>query len=111
MADGILLGFDVGTTAAKGGAFDLDGNLLALAERSYGIDRPRPGWAEQDPEQWWRALLAVLAELRGDADLDRTVGIAVCSQVNTHVFVDADGVPVAPAIVWQDQRAATVAAK
>jgi xylulokinase len=110
-AEELLIGFDVGTTAAKGGAFDLEGNLLALAERSYGIDRPRPGWAEQDPEEWWRAMLAVLGELRRDVDLDRTLGIGVCSQVNTHLFVDAAGVPVAPAIVWQDQRCAAVAAK
>jgi xylulokinase len=104
----LLVGFDVGTTAAKGGAFDLDGNLLAIAERSYRIERPRPGWAEQDPEEWWRAMLGVLDELRRDVDVGRTAGIGVCSQVNTHVFVDADGAPLGPAIVWQDQRCASI---
>jgi xylulokinase len=110
-AEPLLVGCDVGTTAAKGGVFDLEGNLLALAERSYGIHRPRPGWAEQNPEEWWRALLGVLEELGRAVDLDRAAGIAVCSQVNTHVFADADGVPLAPAIVWQDQRCSSIASK
>jgi xylulokinase len=110
-ADGLLLGFDVGTTAAKGGAFDEGGNLLALGQAQYAIDRPRPGHAEQDPEAWWAAVLQVLDQLGEAVDLARVRAIGVCSQVNTHVFVDRSGAPVCPAIVWQDQRCAEVAAR
>jgi xylulokinase len=109
--DGILIGFDLGTTSAKGAAFDLRGRLLATAQAGYGIERPQPGFAEQDPAEWWRAFLEVLDELGDTVDVQRVVAVGVCSQVNTHVFVDTDGRPVAPAIVWQDQRCAGVAAR
>lgn len=48
-------GVDVGTTSVKGLAIDPDGELLATAEAGYPLSTPRPGWAEQDPEDWWRA--------------------------------------------------------
>jgi xylulokinase len=110
-ADSILLGFDVGTTAAKGGAFDEEGNFVALGEAHYAIDRPRPGHAEQDPQAWWEAVLQVLDQLGATVDLARVRAVGVCSQVNTHVFVDESGDLVGPAIVWQDQRCAEIAAR
>ena len=111
MADGaLLLGADIGTTTAKAGVFDLDGNQLAFADRGYGIQRPQPDWAEQDPHAWWRAFVEAVEVLAVNVDLSRVRAVGICSQVNTHVFVDADGVELAPAIVWQDQRAAADAA-
>ncbi len=101
-----LVGVDLGTTALKAGLFDLEGNLLATAESSYEISRPRPDRAEQDPEAWLRALDGVLGELGG-----APAAIGICSQVNTHVFVDESGAPLRPAIVWQDQRSAEVASE
>jgi xylulokinase len=93
-----LIGIDLGTTALKAGLFELDGTLLQTVEVAYPIDRPRPDWAEQDPADWLAALEQALATL-GGAD-----AIGICSQVNTHVFVDGDGRALRPAIVWQDQR-------
>src|SRR5205809_4207434 len=107
MADGaLLLGADIGTTTAKAGVFDLDGTELAFADRRYGIERPQPDWAEQDPQSWWQAFVETVEALAGDVDLSRVRAVGICSQVNTHVFVDRDGAELAPAIVWQDQRAA-----
>lgn len=104
-----MLGIDVGTTAVKVAAFDLDGGLVATHTAAYPIHRPRPGWAEQDPADWWRGceegIRAVLAGL--DASTVRSVGVV--SQVNTHVFADDRLRPLAPAIIWQDQRCAEVA--
>ncbi|MDA3630548.1 FGGY family carbohydrate kinase [Saccharopolyspora sp. WRP15-2] len=106
---GLMLGVDVGTTAVKVAVFELGGNLVATHTAAYPIHRPRPGWAEQDPMDWWRGctegIQAVLAGL--DADAVRSVGVV--SQVNTHVFVDDQLRPLAPAIIWQDQRCAEVA--
>lgn len=102
----LLLGADIGTTAAKAGLFDLAGNPLALADSGYAIERPQPDWAEQDPRVWWQAFVDVVDALGAEADLSRVRAVGICSQVNTHVFVDADGADLAPAIVWQDQRAA-----
>jgi xylulokinase len=103
MARERVVGIDLGTTALKGCLFDLEGNLLRAAEAGYPIDRPRRGWAEHDPAAWLRALDTVLAELGDHA------AIGICSQVNTHVFVDDGGDPLRPAILWQDQRCAAVA--
>src|SRR6266545_8418551 len=102
----LFLGADIGTTAAKAGLFDLAGNPLALADSGYVIERPQPDWAEQDPRVWWQAFVDVVDALGAEADLSRVRAVGICSQVNTHVFVDADGADLAPAIVWQDQRAA-----
>jgi len=107
----ILLGVDLGTTAVKAGLFDLDGHLLGQASTVYPTSRPRPGWVEQDPEAWWEAIGHVITEAMGGAGIRDVAALAICSQVNTHVFVDAGGAPVLPAIVWQDQRAAAVASE
>ena len=109
--DPLLIGVDVGTTAAKGAVFGLNGEQLGFAEAHYSMQRSREGWAEQDPEDWFRALLHVLAALARDVDIARVAAIGICSQVNTHVFVDATGLPLAPAITWQDQRAAEIASE
>ena len=76
----------------------------------YPLARPRPGWVEQDPEEWWRALLAAVEQLGHEVDLSTVRSVGVCGQVNTHVPVDGDGRALAAAIVWQDQRCAEVAA-
>ena len=58
-----LVGLDVGTSGVKGVAISPDGEVLASAEEGYPLSTPQPGWAEQDPEDWWRAAEAVLARL------------------------------------------------
>jgi xylulokinase len=107
----LVVGVDLGTTALKAGLFDLKGNQLGLAEAGYPISRPRPDWAEHDPDAWMGALAEVLAELAHDAGGRRAAAIGICSQVNTHVFVDGRGEPLRPAILWQDQRCAEVTAE
>lgn len=109
MNNTLLVGFDIGTTSTKGCVFDDAGNQIACGSASYEISRPYPGWAEQDPEQWWQAVIAVLKELGNEVDLGRVAAIGVVSQVNTHVFVDETARALSPAILWQDQRCAEVA--
>ena len=101
-----LIGIDVGTTAVKAVLVDLDGNRLAEFACPHALHRPTDGAAEQDPPAWMAAILDALAQFAAGNDLRGLAGIGICSQVNTHVFVDADGVPVRPAITWQDGRAA-----
>lgn len=107
----LVVGIDVGTTRAKGMAFDLAGNVVASGSAGYPTRHPRLGWVEQDPEDWWRAVLDVLRQLASRTDLRHVRALGVCSQVNTHAFVDASGTPLLPAITWQDQRCAAVAAE
>ena len=105
-----LIGIDVGTTSVKAILVDETGRRLAAFSRPYGIARPAPGHAEQDPGDWMDGVLGALARFAEQAGVSRIAGIGICSQVNTHVFVDAGGKPLMPALVWQDQRSAADAA-
>ena len=92
-----LVGLDVGTSGVKGIAIDDDGGVLAVAEEPYPLSTPRPGWSEQDPEEWWRAAQAVLARLP-----EGPVGLS--GQMHGLVVLDADDRVLRPAILWNDQR-------
>jgi len=60
-----LIGLDIGTSSVKGVAVAPDGGaVLAETSAEYAFDLPRPGWSEQDPEVWWTAAEAVLADLQ-----------------------------------------------
>lgn len=105
-----LIGIDVGTTAVKALLIDGTGWRLASFARPYAMARPAPGLAEQNPQDWMDGVLEALAGFAAQHDLGGLRGIGICSQVNTHVFVDRGGKPLLPAIVWQDSRSAPDAA-
>ncbi len=100
----VLAGIDVGTTATKGVAIDEAGSVLARAQVEYPLSTPRPGWVEQDPEDWWRATEAVLEQLRTAAG--PPVGIGLSGQMHGLVALDAADRVLRPAILWNDQRTA-----
>ncbi len=106
-----LIGIDLGTTACKAALYDLDGRTLERVVTPYPIDRPAPGHAEQDAADWERAALGALARLEAHVAPEAVAAIGLTSQVNTHLFVDAAGEPLAPALVWQDVRAGDDAAR
>jgi xylulokinase len=95
-----LIGLDVGTSSVKGVVIDERGRVLTEAHRGYPVSMPRPGWSEQDPEQWWQATRAVLAEL----DEERADGIGLTGQMHGLVALDGDRQPLRPAILWNDGR-------
>jgi xylulokinase len=97
-----LVGLDVGTTGVKALAISPDGDVLARAEEDYPLSIPRPGWAEQDPEDWWRAAEAALAALA----VDGVAGVGLSGQMHGLVALDADERVLRPAILWNDQRTA-----
>jgi xylulokinase len=93
-----VIGLDVGTSSVKGLALDPDGTVVARAEASYPLSTPRPGWSEQDPEDWWRATQEVLERLpAGD-------GIGLSGQMHGLVALDDADRALRPAILWNDQR-------
>lgn len=106
MTQGAIIGIDVGTTTVKASVLDPDGTLRARFARSYETARPGASVVEQDPEDWVRLIDAAFEEMAGYP----AAAIGMCSQTNTHVFVDADGRALCPAIQWQDGRAAAEAA-
>ena len=96
------IGLDIGTTAVKALALDETGAVLARAEVGYPLSIPRPGWAEQDPAEWWRATEQALAALR----VDEATGIGLSGQMHGLVALDASGRVIRPAILWNDGRTA-----
>jgi xylulokinase len=107
--DHVILGLDIGTTAVKTAAFTPRGELLASHATAIRTARPREGWVEQDPDDWWHACVAGIAAVTEGLPAGAVASIGVVSQVNTHLLVDANLRPLGPAIVWQDQRCAEIA--
>lgn len=100
-----LIGIDLGTTTLKGGLFDLSGNVIAEASQGYPMLRAGDDIVEQNPQDWLDALDHVLVSLMTHCASNEVLASSICSQVQTHVFVDAGGQALAPAITWQDLRA------
>lgn len=106
-----VLGVDFGTESVRVGLFDLRGHPVALASEPYAVRHPRPGWAEQDPAEWWAALsrAARVALERAAVSPERVVGVGADCTSCTVVALDGDGHPLRPAIIWMDVRAAAEA--
>jgi xylulokinase len=101
-----LVGLDVGTTGVKALAISPEGEVVGSAEEHYPLSSPQPGWAEQDPGDWWRASEAALARLgAGDAP------VGLSGQMHGLVCLDERGDVLRPAILWNDQRTATECAE
>ena len=104
----ILLGYDIGSSSVKASLVDA-GTGACIACASYPdseapIAAPKPGFAEQRPEDWWAYLKA--ATLRLPAQARQNVGaIGISYQMHGLVCVDKDLKPLRPAIIWCDSRA------
>ena len=103
----MLIGIDVGTTAVKATLFDERGFALRRFGVPYETARPSPGHVEQNPKEWMALVLRALTELSDGVQIN---AIGLCSQVNTHIFVDDEGEVLLPAFTWQDTRCASDAA-
>lgn len=109
----VVVGLDVATANVRAMAVDATGGVHA--EASVPLPEPvspRPGWVEQDAAGWWPAVVSVLREVSaalGQAS-GSVVAVAVCATSGTVVALDGDGVPVGPALLYSDQRAAEEAA-
>jgi xylulokinase len=94
---------DVGTTGVKALALSPRGEVLAVASRGYPLSTPRPGWSEQDPEDWWGAAESALSEVSRGRDV---AGIGLSGQMHGLVVLDDADRVIRPAILWNDQRTA-----
>ena len=102
-----LTGLDVGTTGVKAIAISPAGEVLARVEHEYPLSTPHAGWAEQHPEDWWRASQTALAELgwrEGDP-------LGFSGQMHGLVALADDDAVLRPAILWNDQRTAAECAE
>ena len=95
-----LLGIDVGTSGCKVLLIDGHGRILRSASAEYPLSTPRPGWSEQNPEDWWTGVVSCLEEI-GEEKPD---AIGLTGQMHGAVFLDEREAVVRPAILWNDQR-------
>lgn len=109
---GVVVAIDLGTEGVRVGVFGPDGAQLATGERGYPTTYPRSGWAEQHPEDWWRATVAAtrqaLTSVAGGPAVD---AVAVATTASTVAVLDRDGAPLRPAILWMDARASAESAR
>jgi len=104
-----LLGIDVGTGSTRCAIYDLSGNpIVDTGEKEeYPTYRKFPSWAEQDPNDWWKAVRNGLNCLFNSKMVspEKIVAIGVGGQTNGHVLIDSKGESLGKAIIWQDRRA------
>lgn len=105
------MGIDLGTSNAKTVLMDEAGHIVSMASADYPLLTPHPGWAEQNPDDWWRALCKTSRQVIGELRTSRSTysihdikGVSLSGQMNGALLVDARGVPIRRAIVWLDGR-------
>jgi xylulokinase len=104
----MFLGIDLGTSAVKVTLVDAEDRLLAEGEASLDVQRPHPGWSEQDPESWWTAVGVAVSKVAEKAprELGALEGIGLSGQMHGATLLDASDRAVRPAILWNDGRSA-----
>ncbi len=104
----LVLGYDFGTSSVKSALFDAEGRVVARAREAYPLAHPAPGWAEQDPEDWWRAMTRATRKMLEDAAIppERIAALGIAAQMGGMVPLDEAGAPLHPALIWLDTRSA-----
>lgn len=102
-----VLTLDLGTSATKAALWGDDG-LVAITRGEIRTAHPRPGWAEQDPEDWWLSVVDACTQLRDDVreEYDRIDAIGFAAARETFAGFDDELRPIGPGILWSDQRGA-----
>lgn len=107
-----VLAHDVGTSGDKATLYDEEGALVGSAFASYETLSPRPGWVEQSPHEWWRAVCETTRHLLHDKEVGpaEVVAVSFSGQMMGATPVDREVSPLRDAIIWADQRAVSQAA-
>lgn len=100
------IGVDLGTSAMKLLLMDAKGDICNIVTKDYPLSSPHPGWSEQDPEDWRRALLEGIPELLRGCDGGNVAGIGCAGQMHGLVVLDENDEVIRPAILWNDGRTA-----
>ena len=104
----LTLGIDLGTSGVKAALLDDDDRVIATASQPLTVSHPRPGFSEQDPDDWWRATCAAIDELHAGhaAALAEVAAIGPSGQMHGATLLDAAGRVLRPCILWNDGRSA-----
>ncbi len=105
----LFLGIDLGTSSVKVVAMDSSGTLIGEGTAEYPLSYPKEGWAEQDPEDWWRGTVSSIKELIKTSGIgpEQITAIGFSGQMHGLVALDKDHKILLPAILWCDQRTQT----
>jgi xylulokinase len=99
-----FIGIDVSTTASKALVVDEQGNVVASQSYPHDLSTPKPLWSEQDPENWWQATSKSLRDVMKQVPAEQVAAIGLTGQMHGLTSLDANGKPLRPAILWNDQR-------
>ncbi len=103
-----FLGLDIGTSGVKAVLVDENQQIIAQATAPLTVSRPRPLWSEQNPEDWWQAVEAVVGHLKTicPGELSAVQGMGLSGQMHGATLLGKNGDPLRPGILWNDGRAA-----
>ena len=100
----LYIGIDLGTSAVKLLLMDREGKIHKIVSKEYPLYFPKPGWSEQNPEDWYEQTMAGMVELLADADKSQVAGISFGGQMHGLVILDKEDKVIRPAILWNDGR-------
>ena len=106
----LLIGIDVGTSSCKVAVFDADGIAMAQESRDYPVHYPKPGWAEQNPDDWWYAICTAVQDLLKKSEINpkRIAGVGIAGQSWSAIPIDKHGNCLCPTPIWMDTRSADI---
>ena len=102
----LYIGVDLGTSAVKLLLMDSEGRIRKIVSKEYPISFPHPGWAEQNPSDWWEQTKEGIKELIAGEDKESIAGISFGGQMHGLVVLDREDRVIRPAILWNDGRTA-----
>ena len=102
----LYIGIDLGTSAAKLLLMDESGEIKNVISKEYPLEFPKPGWSQQNPEDWRKAILEGIPELLTGFDGASVAGIGCGGQMHGLVILDENDNVIRPAILWNDGRTA-----
>lgn len=100
----LYIGIDLGTSSVKLLLMDAGGKIEKIVSKEYPLEFPAPGWSQQNPEDWWTAVVAGVQELTADCDKSQVAGISFGGQMHGLVILDDQDQVIRPAILWNDGR-------
>ncbi|MBN8997543.1 MAG: xylulokinase [Rhizobiales bacterium] len=102
----VFLGIDIGTSAVKAVLVDERETVIGEGSAPIPSAEPRPGWSEQNPEDWWRATETAVAAVRQDAPaaFQGVAAIGLSGQMHGVTLLDGHDAPIRPSIIWADSR-------
>ena len=102
----LYIGIDLGTSAVKLLLMDQEGTVQNVVSKEYPLEFPHPGWSQQNPEDWRRAVLEGVPELLKGFDAGQVAGIGAGGQMHGLGVLDEHDQVIRPAILWNDGRTA-----